>query len=106
MGDFAILIKSGFSRYDTALAQLSIASVGIIGAFIALALDTLNSITGDEYVEDYTSWIIPFNCGGFINISLVTVLPDIMDSNGMVDGLKTLGFIGLGIFSIVGISGL
>ena len=77
-----------------------------MGAFLALTLDSFNSVELYESGENYTSWIIPFNCGGFINISLVTVLPDIMDSDSITDGLMTLGYIILGILSIVVVSGL
>ena len=106
MGDFAILIKSGFTRYDTAVAQLVIASIGVLGSFLALTLNTFNLMDGEENVDNYTSWIIPFNCGGFINISLVTVLPDLMETENVLEYFKTLGCILLGIFSIVGVSGL
>ena len=106
IGDFAILIKSGFNRYDAALAQLSTASVGICGALLALALDTFVTGDGGENLEIYTSWIIPFTCGGFINISLVTVLPDIMESHNLKDCLKTLAAIGFGVVSMALISNL
>ena len=106
IGDFAILIKSGFNRYDAALAQLSTASVGICGALLALALDTFVNGDGGENLEIYTSWIIPFTCGGFINISLVTVLPDIMESHNLTDCLKTLAAIGFGVVSMALISNL
>ena len=106
IGDFAILIKSGFNRYDAALAQLSTASIGICGALLALALDTFVTGDGGENLEVYTSWIIPFTCGGFINISLVTVLPDIMESHNLTDCLKTLAAIGFGVVSMALISNL
>ena len=106
IGDFAILIKSGFNRYEAARAQLSTASIGICGALLALGLDTFLNTEGGHDVENYTSWIIPFTCGGFINISLVTVLPDIMDSPNFKDCLKTLSGIGLGVCSMMLVSSL
>merc|ERR1712223_728501 len=106
IGDFAILIKSGFNRYDAARAQLSTASIGICGALLALGLDTFLNNEGGHNVENYTSWIIPFTCGGFINISLVTVLPDIMESHNLTDCMKTLAAIGFGVVSMALISNL
>ena len=73
VGDFAILIKSGFSRVDAAKAQFWTASLGMSGAMLALVLDSFVA------VDSFTSWIIPFTSGGFINIALVTVLPDILN---------------------------
>ena len=106
IGDFAILIKSGFNRYDAARAQLSTASIGMCGALLALTLDTFVNDEGGVNVEKYTSWIIPFTCGGFINISLVTVLPDIMESQNVTDCLRTLSCIILGVFIMMGVSSL
>ena len=106
IGDFAILIKSGFNRYDAARAQLSTASIGICGALLALGLDTFLNNEGGHNVENYTSWIIPFTCGGFINISLVTVLPDIMESPNLKDCLRTLSGIGFGVCSMMLVSSL
>ena len=100
LGDFAILIKSGFTQNQALVAQLLIAMLGFIGTCISLFLSTVNGHNGIEYLESYASWIIPFNCGGFINISLVTLVPDLMDSKDSRDYLQTLGFIVLGIFSI------
>ena len=106
IGDFAILIKSGFNRYEAARAQLSTASIGICGALLALGLDTFLNTEGGQSVENYTSWIIPFTCGGFINISLVTVLPDIMESPNLQDCLRTLAGIGFGVCSMMLVSSL
>lgn len=36
IGDFAILLKSGFSRWDAAKAQLLTATGGILGALVAV----------------------------------------------------------------------
>ena len=36
IGDFAILLKSGFTRWEAAKAQLMTATGGICGAFIAV----------------------------------------------------------------------
>ena len=37
VGDFAILLRAGFSRWDAAKAQLCTASSGLIGALAAVA---------------------------------------------------------------------
>lgn len=100
LGDFAILIKSGFTQNHAVVAQLLIAMLGLIGTCISLFLGTIDGLDGMESLESYASWIIPFNCGGFINISLVTLVPDLMDSKDTRDYLQTLGCILLGIFSI------
>lgn len=98
IGDFAILMNAGFSRLDAAKAQLSTASIGIFGALFALALDSLVS------VEAYTSWIIPFTCGGFINIAMVTVLPDLLESDNVKDCVQTLVGVSSGMLVMMAVT--
>ncbi|XP_026745880.1 zinc transporter ZIP13 homolog [Trichoplusia ni] len=73
VGDFAILLRSGFSRWEAAKAQLATAAAGLIGAMTAVIFSgARNSI------EAKTSWIVPFTAGGFLHIALVTVLPELL----------------------------
>merc|ERR1711875_91888 len=71
-GDFAILLKSGFDRWEAAKAQMSTALVGLMGALLALACDT------SQGLETLLMYILPFTAGGFLNIALVSVVPDLM----------------------------
>ncbi|XP_013783054.1 zinc transporter ZIP13-like [Limulus polyphemus] len=91
VGDFAILLKSGFNRWEAARAQISTASIGILGAVVALCAESA------EAVGDKTAWILPFTAGGFLNIALVTVLPDIMSEDNPWESLKQFMCIGAGI---------
>ena len=90
VGDFAILMKSGFSRSEAAKAQFSTAFVGIIGAIMALVLDW----TGCGIL---TFFIVPFTCGGFLHISMVSVLPDLLESEDIFDCFKVMSGIMCGI---------
>jgi len=99
VGDFAILMKSGFSRIEAAKAQFCTASLGISGAMLALVLDSFVE------VDAFTAWIIPFTSGGFINIALVTVLPDILsETRTWRDGLQSISGTLLGIALMMFIS--
>lgn len=70
IGDFAILLNSGFSRFEAAKAQFGTALIGLIGACFSLWIDAVN--------EETNLWILPFSAGGFLNIALVSVLPQIL----------------------------
>lgn len=83
VGDFAILLRSGFSRWDAAKAQLLTAGAGLIGALVAIFGSSVTSA-----VETRTSWIMPFTAGGFLHISLVTVLPDLLQESDTRESLK------------------
>ncbi|EZA46618.1 zinc transporter ZIP13 homolog [Ooceraea biroi] len=89
VGDFAILLRSGFSRWDAARAQLITASGGIVGALAAV------SFSGS--LEERTSWILPLTAGGFIHIGLVTILPDLLKETNTKESLKQFGALLLGI---------
>ncbi|KAF0290552.1 Zinc transporter ZIP13 [Amphibalanus amphitrite] len=89
VGDFAILLKSGFSRWEAAKAQLATATLGITGAISALLADDpralgaypagtpLHRLNSSSASRDRTAWILPFTAGGFIHIALVGVLPEV-----------------------------
>jgi len=72
-GDFAILLKSGFDRWEAARAQISTALVGLLGALVALAFESSDDL------ETLLMYILPFTAGGFLNIALVSVVPELME---------------------------
>lgn len=91
VGDFAILLKAGFSRWEAAKAQASTAIMGVAGAITALSANSL------EDVDRSTSWILPFTSGGFLNIALVSVLPDLLEEEDAWESTKQLCCICSGI---------
>ncbi|KAF5276301.1 hypothetical protein FQA39_LY06650 [Lamprigera yunnana] len=100
VGDFAILLKSGFTRWDAARGQLLTASGGLLGALVSVFFSgAANSL------EARTSWILPFTSGTFLHIALVTVLPDLLKEEDPKESLKQLLALLLGI-SIMGFVGV
>lgn len=83
VGDFAILLRSGFSRWDAAKAQLLTAGAGLLGALVAIGGSGVTSA-----MEARTSWIMPFTAGGFLHIALVTVLPDLLQEDSPIESFK------------------
>lgn len=101
VGDFAILLKSGFTRWDAARAQLATATTGVMGALSAVMLSGATTT-----VEARTSWIMPFTSGGFLHIALVTVLPDLLqEKNPKESMLQMLSLLG-GIVLMAGLIAL
>ncbi|KAF2368645.1 Zinc/iron permease [Trinorchestia longiramus] len=72
IGDFAILLSSGFTRWEAVKAQVYTAAIGLIGALFTLSLGT-SSIVGSIQL-----YILGFSAGAFLNISLVSLLPTIL----------------------------
>ena len=96
IGDFAILMKSGFDAERAARYQLYTASLGIVGAFLALGMDPGGG--GGSAADG--GWVIPFTCGGFVQIALVNVLPDLLKSDSIEDFFIVIGGIVSGIVVI------
>ncbi|XP_058056918.1 zinc transporter ZIP13 homolog [Anopheles bellator] len=92
VGDFAILLRSGFSRWDAAKAQLLTAGAGLLGALVAIG-----GSGATTELEAKTSWIAPFTAGGFLHIALVTVLPDLLDETDPWESVKQFSALLLGI---------
>ncbi|XP_018571155.1 zinc transporter ZIP13 homolog [Anoplophora glabripennis] len=85
VGDFAILLKSGFTRWHAATFQLLTAGGGLIGALSAITFSGAKNS-----MEARTSWILPFTAGTFLHIALVTVLPDLLKEEDPKESLKQL----------------
>lgn len=92
VGDFAILLRSGFTRWDAAKAQLLTAGAGLIGALVAIG-----GTGATTALEARTSWIMPFTAGGFLHIALVTVLPDLLQESDPKQSIKQFAALLAGI---------
>ena len=68
LGDFAILVKSGFSKQEAILAQFGTAVAAMLGSVVGLFLQ--------QWVGDY---LIFMTAGGFVYLAAVTILPEILD---------------------------
>lgn len=72
IGDFAILLKSGFSVPTAIKAQLVTACGGILGVTVGLCA---------EQMGHCTTWMLPFTAGGFLYIAMVTIIPDLIQED-------------------------
>lgn len=57
----------------------------MIGALVAIGGSSVTNA-----MEARTSWIMPFTAGGFLHISLVTVLPDLLKETDSKESIKQL----------------
>ncbi|GIX73113.1 zinc transporter ZIP13 [Caerostris darwini] len=99
IGDFAILLRSGFNPWNAAKAQISTATIGVLGAVVALSSESADKL------GNCTSWILPFTSGGFLNIALVNVLPDLLKEKDPRESVKQMLCLcgGIGIMALVNI---
>lgn len=87
--DYAILVNSGFSRWDAVKAQSSVSLFGILGTAISLSVKSVQTLNAK------TVWILPFSAGGFLYIALVNLLPEILerDTNSLSSFKQIAGVI-------------
>lgn len=83
IGDFAILVQSGFTKKDAMNFQL----VTALGAL----LGTATSVMAGGLLESATQSILPFTAGGFIYIATVSVIPELLSGDSSLwQGVKEI----------------
>ena len=93
IGDFAILIQSGYSRRRAMMLQLTTAFGALAGTVCGLMAEGLS--------VSATSWILPFTAGGFIYIATVSVIPELLENSSFWQSVKELLGICVGILMMV-----
>ncbi len=92
LGDFGILIHSGFTRAKALLYNFYSAIFAILGALIAYLLS--------NYVYNFTIYLMPIVAGGFIYLAGSDLIPEIHKEKGLkVSILQTL-FLAFGLILI------
>jgi len=76
LGDFGVLLYSGFSRRRALVYNFLSAGVAIIGVLIAYLLYSFNDLV--------SLFLLPFAAGGFIYIAASDLIPEIHKDNHLV----------------------
>eukprot|EP01089_Gocevia_fonbrunei_P022237 TRINITY_DN891_c0_g1_i2.p1 TRINITY_DN891_c0_g1~~TRINITY_DN891_c0_g1_i2.p1 ORF type:complete len:360 (+),score=48.47 TRINITY_DN891_c0_g1_i2:400-1479(+) len=97
IGDYAILIQSGFPKSKAIGAQVLTAVGAIMGTCVGIMIEGVGTAAA--------SWVLPFTAGGFIYIATVNVIPELLTGTGVGQTIKeALAFsIGVGFMVIVAI---
>lgn len=89
IGDFGVLLYSGFSRkkalFFNFLVALTAVFGGIIGYFLSLQ------------IENMTSYLLPFTAGGFIYIAASDLMPEIKKETSLKKSMLSFGIFLVGI---------
>ncbi|KAH8552992.1 Zinc/iron permease [Umbelopsis sp. PMI_123] len=92
VGDYAILIQSGFSKQKAMIAQFTTAIGAFLGTIAGIAIEELTR-SGSTVTEKlavshegilgtdlgYGDLVIPFTAGGFMYIATVGVIPELLE---------------------------
>lgn len=92
IGDYAVLVDSGFSKTEAIGAQVVTATGAMAGTFVGLLWwQTVGS----------DAWITPVTAGGFLYIGLATIIPTLLEDSSLKQTvLEVLGMF-VGVYSMV-----
>jgi hypothetical protein len=74
LGDFAILVKQGYSKHQAIMAQFGTAVAAMMGTYVGLMVSSIaHSRMGDE--------LLLVTAGGFVYLATVNILPELLDES-------------------------
>ncbi|MFH4977670.1 hypothetical protein AB6A40_004379 [Gnathostoma spinigerum] len=94
IGDFAILVQSGFSKKKAMFVQLLTALGALTGCCLSLWTADAAAIADAAA----SSWVLPFTAGGFIYIATVSVIPELLVKSSPWQSIKEILALLCGIF--------
>ncbi|CAG8482143.1 11993_t:CDS:2 [Acaulospora colombiana] len=121
VGDYAILIQSGFTKRRAMLSQFVTAIGAFLGTLTGIAIEELghgdNGLPSSSQDHEVGIWgtgatlgdlVIPFTAGGFLYIATVGVIPELLEVTGkFTKNIKQAGseffamLIGVGMMAVI-----
>jgi len=93
IGDFGVLLYSGYDRKKAIAANFLVALVAIIGGLIGYFISF--------YTNHFLTYLLPFAAGGFIYIAASDLMPEIRKEQSLKKSIAAFGFFLLGIMIMV-----
>ncbi|KAF9881786.1 zip zinc transporter [Colletotrichum karsti] len=102
VGDFALLVQSGFSKRAAMGAQFVTALGALLGTLIGIAVQELGGSSGDDAMArnaglwgtslTWGDMLLPFTAGTFLYVGTVAVIPELLETgpNKMAELRKTV----------------
>ena len=89
VGDFGVLIHAGYQRKKALILNFAVALTVVLGGIAGYFLS--------PFVENMTTYLLPFAAGGFIYISTSDLIPEIRKETGVKKSIISFSFFILGI---------
>lgn len=96
IGDFAVLIHSGYSKTKALWFNFISASASFLGLFIVFIFGNI--------VEGASTWFMPIAAGGFIYIAVADLIPELHKTKNIKYSIIQLSIIILGVLSMVALT--
>jgi zinc and cadmium transporter len=96
IGDFAVLIHSGYSKSKALWFNFVSASASFLGLFIVFIFGNI--------VEGASTWFMPIAAGGFIYIAVADLIPELHKTKNIKHSIIQIIIIALGILSMLALT--
>jgi zinc and cadmium transporter len=93
IGDFAVLIHSGYDKKKAILLNFLSALAAVVGFIIALIFSSI--------AEAFTLWVLPIAAGGFIYIAVADLIPELQKTKELKYSILQTLMVLLGILTMV-----
>lgn len=98
IGDYAVLIHSGYSKKRALWLNFLSALLSIVGLIIALIFGNI--------AQNFISWVLPIAAGGFIYIAVADLIPELQKTKELKYSiLQILSFV-IGILAMISLLSL
>jgi zinc and cadmium transporter len=89
IGDFGVLLYSGFSKRKALTANFLVALTSVLGGLVGYYLSTFS--------QNLIFYLLPFAAGGFIYIAASDLMPEIRKEQSLKKSAQAFGFFVVGI---------
>ena len=96
IGDFAVLIHSGFTKKRALWLNFLSALMAIIGVIISFILGTS--------AESFVSYFLPIAAGGFIYIAVADLIPELQKNKKLKQSILQIIIVIIGILSMLALT--
>ena len=93
IGDFAVLIHSGYDKKRALFLNFLSAFTAIIGVAIALIFGSM--------AETFSLWVLPIAAGGFIYIAMSDLIPELQKTKELKHSLSQIVAVLVGVLTMV-----
>ncbi len=99
IGDFGVLLYSGFEKKKALIANFCVACIAILGGVTGYFLSL--------YSEHFIAYLLPFAAGGFIYIAASDLMPEIRKEQSLKRTIASFGMflVGIAIMILVKVFG-
>ncbi len=93
IGDFGVLIHSGYTKARALMLNFYSALLAVFGLVIAFVIG--------EYAQTITTWFIPIAAGGFIYIAVADLIPELHKSMKKGHSVAQIVALAVGVLSMI-----